>query len=244
MADSAYSDPQLAALYDRLYPRPPSFDFYLPMMLASPAVLDVGCGTGALLGEARRAGHAGRLVGLDPAAGMLAQARRHSDIEWICGDLTAASWVGEFDLVLMTGHAFQALLTDDELQAALTTIRAALTREGRFIFDTRNPGACVWEKWRGAKTVEVTGEDGERVRLTLRVEVPFDGRTLGISETFTSGSWDRPRVSRSTLRFLDAVTLASFLGEAGLAVEAQFGDFDRRPLSAASPEIITIVRAC
>jgi SAM-dependent methyltransferase len=112
MVDLAYSDARLAALYDRLYPRPPSFDFYLPMMMAARTVLDVGCGTGALLHEARRAGHAGRLCGLDPAAGMLAQARTRTDIEWICGDLLSVGWVGEFDLILMTGHAFQVLIAD------------------------------------------------------------------------------------------------------------------------------------
>jgi SAM-dependent methyltransferase len=243
MVDLVFSDARLAALYDRLYPRPPSFDFYLPMILASGAVLDVGCGSGALLHEARRTGHSGRLCGLDPADGMLAQARRRTDIEWIRGDLTTARWAGEFDLVVMTGHAFQVLLTDEELRASLAAIRAALGGEGRFAFDTRNPAARAWERWSTASAVAVTGEHGETVRFVLRVETPFDGRTVGISETFTSDSWDRPRVSRSTLRFLAADALAALLDEAGFLIEAQFGDFDRRALSAASPEIITIARA-
>ena len=244
MADLAYADPRLAALYDRLYPRPPSFDFYLPMILAADTVLDVGCGTGALLHEARRTGHAGRLSGLDPAEGMLIQAARHADIEWVRGDLAVAPWRGEFDLAVMTGHAFQSLITDGELRGALAAIRAALRPGGRFAFDTRNPAARVWEKWSASNTVEVTGGDGERVRLELRVEAPFDGRTIGIRETFTSDSWDRPRVSRSTLRFLAAGELSVLLAESGFAIEAQFGDFDRRALTAASPEIITIVRGC
>lgn len=243
MVDLVFSDARLAALYDKLYPRPPSFDFYLPTILASRAVLDVGCGTGALLHEARRTGHVGRLCGLDPAEGMLAQARSHADIDWICSDLAAARWAGEFELVVMTGHAFQVLVSDAELRASLAAIRAALGHAGRFAFDTRNPGARAWEKWSAVSAVEVAGERGERVRLTLKVEVPFDGRTVGISETFTSASWDRPRVSRSTLRFLAADALASLLEEAGFVIEAQFGDFDRRALSAASPEIITIARA-
>jgi SAM-dependent methyltransferase len=244
MVDLVFSDARLAALYDRLYPRPPSFDFYLPMILAARAVLDVGCGTGALLHEARRTGQSGRLCGLDPAEGMLAQARRRTDIEWIRGDLAAVRGAGEFDLVVMTGHAFQVLVTDEELRAALAAIRAALSSEGRFAFDTRNPAARAWEKWRTANAVAVTGEHGESVHLALKVEAPFDGRTVGISETFTSDSWDRPRVSRSTLRFVAANALASFLEEAGFLIEAQFGDFDGRALSAASPEIITVAGAC
>jgi len=49
--------------------------------------LDVGCGTGALLHQARESSHCGRLCGLDPADGMLKQARARSDIEWVLGDL-------------------------------------------------------------------------------------------------------------------------------------------------------------
>jgi SAM-dependent methyltransferase len=242
MVDLAYSDARLAALYDRLYPRPPSFDFYLPMMMAARAVLDVGCGTGALLQEARRAGHPGRLCGLDPAAGMLAQARKRTDIEWICGDLLSVGWMSEFDLVLMTGHAFQTLLGDAEIRAALAAINAALRDEGRFAFDTRNPAARAWEHWIPQNALEVIDEHGERVRMTLEVVTPFDGRTVSFTETFSARGWDRPRVSRSTLRFLDAASLAASLREAGFEIEVQFGGFGHQPLAAASPEIITIAR--
>ena len=243
MVDLAYSDARLAALYDRLYPRPPSFDFYLPMMMAARALLDVGCGTGALLHEARRAGHPGRLCGLDPAAGMLAQARLRTDIEWICGDLLSVGWVREFDLITMTGHAFQVLITDAEICAALGAIRSALTETGIFAFDTRNPAARAWEHWMPRNAVEVTDAHGEEVRLALEVERAFDGRTVTFTETFTARSWERPRVSRSTLRFLQPAELAAMLTAAGFEIEVQFGDFGHQPLAAASPEIITIARA-
>ncbi len=86
------------------------------MIMEADAVLDVGCGTGALLHMAREAGHNGRLVGLDPAVGMLEQARRRSDVEWVLGDLAAVAFDREFDLAVMTGHAFQELITDDDVR--------------------------------------------------------------------------------------------------------------------------------
>ena len=72
MVDRLFSDAGLAALYDLFYPwqRGGDFDFYLPLVMSAKAVLDVGCGTGALLRGARQAGHRGRLCGLDPAGGM------------------------------------------------------------------------------------------------------------------------------------------------------------------------------
>jgi hypothetical protein len=44
------------------------------------------------------------------------------------------------------------------------------------------------------------------------------------------------------LRFLDADSLSRFLAETGLVIVEQFGDWDRRPLTETSPEIITMAR--
>jgi hypothetical protein len=47
-------------------------------------------------------------------------------------------------------------------------------------------------------------------------------------------------VSHGTLRFLDPEALVGFLRDAGFAVDQQFGDWRRGPLTDASEEIITI----
>ncbi len=93
MVQRQFADDRLAALYDLFYPptQRDDFAFYLPLVMAARAVLDVGCGTGALLRLARKSGHAGRLCGLDPAAGMLNQARQRSDVEWVQGDLSSVT---------------------------------------------------------------------------------------------------------------------------------------------------------
>jgi hypothetical protein len=91
---------------------------------------------------------------------MLEQARKRSDIEWILGDLASVRWDREFDLVVMSGHAFQVFVKDDDLRVALAAIRAALTDDGRFAFETRNPLVREWERWTPAHANEVTGADG------------------------------------------------------------------------------------
>jgi SAM-dependent methyltransferase len=244
VVDRQFADVRLASLYDAFHPGESRGDlgFYLPLVMSADAVLDVGCGTGTLLHRAREAGHAGRLCGLDPGRGMLEHARQRSDIEWVLGDVASANWDQEFDLVVMTGHAFQVYVEDDELRTSLAAIRSALTKDGRFAFETRNPRARAWERWTPDNAVEATDESGAFVRMEHEVETPVDGDRVRFTTTFTSSSWDRAQVSRSTLRFLDTNSLASFLSAAGLAVDEQYGDWNRDPVTDASPEIITIAR--
>jgi ubiquinone/menaquinone biosynthesis C-methylase UbiE len=245
MVDHLFSDTALAALYDAWWPRDQrkDADFYLPLVMSAEAVLDVGCGTGALLHEARQSGHKGRLCGLDPAPGMLAQARKRSDIEWVLGDLTSLACVREFDLAIMTGHAFQALVVDDEIRKSLVAIRRALTVNGRFAFETRNPLVRAWEGWTPENAIEVSDADGATVLITTRVDAPFDGSTVSFTHSFTGSQWSQPQFSRSTLRFLDADLLSSFLFDADFVIDQQFGGWDRQPLTDTSPEIITIARS-
>ncbi len=243
MIERQFAEDRLAALYDLFYPpeRRADFAFYLPLVMSARAVLDVGCGTGALLRLAREAGHPGRLCGLDPALGMLNQARQRPDIEWVHGDLSTANWEREFDLVVMTGHAFQELVEDDEIRAALAAIRSAVVEGGRFAFETRNPSAREWERWTPEHGVEFDDASGARVRFESQVQSVV-GDLVRFTSTYSSPGWRQPKVSESTLRFLDRDMLASFLAHAGFEIEEQFGDWDRQPLTESSPEIITLAR--
>ena len=251
MPDRLFADPALAALYDRMNARRhrADFDFYMPMVMAAKAVLDVGCGTGAMLKEARAAGHTGRLCGLDPAAGMIAEARLTHGIEWIEGDLSSLADSEIFDLIVMTGHTFQVFVEDAELRACLNAVRRLLAPHGRFAFETRNPAAREWERWTPEwerwtpeQVREFTDAAGNPVRIARSVTKPFDGRTLSFMHTLTSPQWPQPEINHSTLRFLDAAALAGFLAAANLSIESQFGDWNRSPLTEKSPEIITIAR--
>ena len=241
MVDRLFSEPALAELYDAFCAGRRDFGFYLQLLMSAKSVLDVGCGTGALLRLARQSGHTGRLCGLDPADAMLAQARMQKDVEWVLGDLSSVDWQREFDAIVMTGHAFQVLVDDDEIRAALVAIRSALTFNGRFVFETRNPHVKEWEDWvpENAVTVE---HDGSMVMMAHKVETPVSGDVVSFTATFSSPSWDRLQVSRSTLRFMDNDSLTGILAGAGLKIEEQFGDWDHQPMTAASPEIITVAR--
>jgi SAM-dependent methyltransferase len=242
--DRIFSERKLAELYDLFAPwGEPDDEFYLELVMSASSVLDVGCGTGLLLRKAREFGHRGRLVGLDPADAMIDVGRHdRTDIEWICGDLSTANFDQEFDLIVMTGHAFQVFVEDDHIRQNLAAVLAALTGDGRFAFETRNPLARRWERWTPEYAVEVSHPDGGNVRMEHEVDLPVASDVVSFTTRFTSPTFEGVEESRSTLRFLDVDSLARFLAEAGLVIEEQYGYWDRSPLTDSSLEIITIAR--
>jgi SAM-dependent methyltransferase len=231
-----------AAWYDVFNPWGESDDFYLGLVMSADRVLDVGCGTGTLLRRARRDGHPGRLCGLDPDKRRLARAgNRAADIEWVLADAAGASWDREFDLAVMTGHAFQLLVPDDVIRASLAAIRHALAAGGRFAFETRDPRQRPWEGWDGMSFTAANPDDGGVVTVSYAV-LDVTGEVVTTSETMTGQWWDAPQVGTEPMRFLDVDALAGFLDRAGFAIEEQYGDWSRGPITDSTTEIITVAR--
>lgn len=234
----SYDSVEDARLYDVQNSWGPSDDFYLALVERATDVLDVGCGTGTLLKRARRDGHRGRLVGIDPGLGMLTVAREEPAVEWVDGVLRPGAYDAEFDLVTMTGHAFQELRTDAEVAGVLRGMRDAVRPGGRVAFETRNPGAREWESWDG-ESFEVPYQ-GETLTVSYEVR-EVAGELVSFTEYTDGGPW-RHQADPSTLRFLPRIELDRVLAAAGLEVETYYGDWDQGPLTDTSPEIITVAR--
>ena len=150
--------------------------------------------------------------------------------------------ISEFELAVMTGHAFQMLISDDAVRHSLKAIRTALVENGRFAFETRHPQARAWEDWHGS-SFDVHNPNGEASTVTYEVEKVAED-VIRLSETLTGRWWDDGHTDIGELRFLSPSALAAFLNDAGFIIEEQFGDWQRHPLSPASKEIITIARRC
>jgi hypothetical protein len=87
------------------------------------------------------------------------------------------------------------------------------------------------------------GPSGHPVTITTEVVAPFDGRTVSFVHTFAGAYPSFPLKSASTLRFLNAHELTQMLGDSGLRIARQFGDFQGGRLDCTSPEIVTIAVA-
>ncbi len=122
-ATDVFDDPLLASVYDDLDPWAASDEFYLGLARETGgAVLDLGCGTGRL--ACRIAAEGLEVVGADPAGAMLGVARSRPGTEavaWVQSDAQSLRLARRFDLIVMTGHAFQALLSDADARAVLET---------------------------------------------------------------------------------------------------------------------------
>lgn len=157
----------------------------------------------------------------------------------VLGTLQQQGWDRCFDLVVMTGHAFQAIVEDSELAGFLAAVKQALVPGGTFAFETRNPAARAWERWE-AEPARIALPDGSDVAIRTTIDTPYDARTITFSHLFTGTDERLPLRSQSTLRFLAADSLVEKLAAAGLTPQMTFGDFDGSPLGPESPEIIML----
>ena len=238
--DLSYEDPRLAEIYDLDNPWGEDSDFYLSLAEPSPSrVLDLGCGTGTLCCALAKRGHC--VTGVDPAGPMLAIAanKPHAEkVEWIQSRAEEYRSDDRFDLIVMMGHVFQILLTDDEVLAVFANMRRHLKPGGKAAFETRNPNIDWAHIWGTYAPAEHTFPNG-RVRETLQITSEF-GELISFQQQFEFA--DVTLTSSSTLRFLSRDQVEDFITRSGLVVREVFGDWDRTSFDPIqSPEIIFIL---
>lgn len=243
-ADRLYHDPELAALYDVDNDWGGDLEYCRTLASTAGSVLDLGCGTGRLiaaLADGRR------VAGVDPAGAMLDIARRRPGGErasWHQGDARTVRLGATFDLVVMTGHAFQTLLTAGDQLATLRTIAAHLAPAGRFILDTRNPGRVEWHEWTPERSRR-TLVDPQLGALEAWNDVHHDVATGIVAYETHYRVVATGRVisaAQSSLRFSARADLEPLIAEAGLAIDRWLGDWQGQPWTPQSPEIIPLGR--
>jgi len=236
-----YINSRLTAVYDSLNPASEYDRFYRDLAGTLPkTILDMGCGTGRMACDLAALGH--HVTGADPAVAMLAIARERpggDKVHWVKSDAGGLSLATRFDLIMMTGHAFQNVLTDEKVRAALRAFARHLKPQGMLAFETRNPARREWEKWIPDLSREtVTLSDGSKV--DVHNDIRSTAGDLVTYETHVSFGPDDKVVGADTLRFMSAVELAQHLNEAGLTRQTWYGNWDRSPVGPESPELIVV----
>jgi SAM-dependent methyltransferase len=240
LPDEHYVNPELAELYDLDSPWSPDRDFYLSQAGPPPqSILDFGCGTGLICNAYAALGH--DVTGVDPARAMLDVARRKphgARIEWVEATAQTYRSLKRFDLIIMTGHAFQVLLEDEDVAAALETMRMHLKPSGKAVFESRNRAIDWAKEWSSEFILKLPGKT---VRESWRV-FPMQNDRLKFESLYRFP--DKTLISQSQLRFMSRAEIEAGLAAVGFAVESLFGDWNGAPFDErASKEMIFTVRA-
>ena len=239
MPDLHYEHPRLAAIYDLANGWDLDREFYLSLAVGPRCrVLDFGCGTGLLANAYAERGHL--VTAVDPSSAMLEQGRRRpcgAQIEWVQGEVQRIRTEQHFDLIVMTGHAFQVLLTAEDLTAALETMRRHLAPSGCIAFETRNPALDWASEWHGRETFYESPFGTIRERLLVR------SYTQGRVEFETRYLFDDDELSSvSELRFWEEDEITQQLSHAGLSIRERYGDWHRTVFDrGSSREMIFVV---
>ncbi|MBP7861745.1 class I SAM-dependent methyltransferase [bacterium] len=225
--DEHYINPKLAEIYDLDSPWSKDRDFYLSLAGdVQKRILDLGCGTGLLCDAYAAKGH--NVTGVDPAEAMLkiARQKKHGkEITWIQSKAQDFKSEYLFDLIIMTGHAFQVLLQDREVECVFRTMKEHLKPEGSIVFESRNPNIDWKSKWDYEITLDTPYglvQESRRYmdfvddKMTFRLEYKFADETL---------------TSQSVLRFWTKEQIEMHLSKACLTVDTIYGDWSQSPFS-------------
>jgi hypothetical protein len=166
-----------------------------------------------------------------------------ASVSWVLDDAGRVTLKRRFNLVLLTGHAFQVFLIPDDQAAALTTIAAHLAPNGRFIFDSRNPAAEARNRWtpdQSPRVIQHPGSAGSLRGTTFRKIRP---RALSRNRTYYQSIADgAARSSQSQIAFPSREQLSLLIEEAGLEVERWTGDWSGAPWRPQAAGIIRLGR--
>jgi streptomycin 6-kinase/ubiquinone/menaquinone biosynthesis C-methylase UbiE/RimJ/RimL family protein N-acetyltransferase len=159
VTDEHYLNPKLARIYDFNSGWNHEREFYLKLAGDAPKkILDLGCGTGLICNALAANGH--QVTGVDPAIAMLNVAREREfgdHVNWIQSRAQDLNLGENFDLIIMTGNAFQVFLTETDLNAICAAIQRHLSPEGLFVFESRNPNLDWSSRWNYENIVAKSG---------------------------------------------------------------------------------------
>lgn len=232
MLDLHYLNPKLVDLYDLDSGWSEDRDFYLSYSYGiRKKILDLGCGTGLLANAYAKEGHL--VTGVDPSKAMLESAKRKShgrEIEWVESSAQKFNSEKDFDLIVMTGHAFQVLLKVKDVADTFQTMRKHLTSGGTILFESRNPNinwSDIWDykieldapEYKVIESRKFLKMTDDKMSFTLNYEFPEETLTV-----------------ESELRFWSFNEIEQFLHKAELKIENLYGDWNKSDFAKNSSE--------
>jgi SAM-dependent methyltransferase len=215
----------------------------------SGPVLELGCGTGRVLLNLARRGHA--VTGVDNAPEMLARletklntaSNRHLAHPPVLlqASMDAFEAPQPFGLALMPFNTFMHLLTLEAQLATLGRIRQHLAPGAALALDMTNPGEAYGAQETGL-TLERTFADGDRtVQQFASVALDRAAQLARITWLYDSTAPDgglQRTIVPLTLRYTFPGEMRLLLERTGFTLTHLYGDYDRSPYAEGAPRMI------
>ena len=209
--------------------------FYVDEALgAGGPLVELGVGTGRIAIPCALAG--ARVIGVDSSRGMLevcAQRGREAGVDELLdlrlGDLRRPPVDERVPLVICPFRAYLHLPDDEQRLEALRAAHRLLLPDGKLVFDVFTPSREDVEETHGRWLEREPG-------IHERADWDLEAQTLTLSVRGPQGE------SRMTLWWLEPQRWQALLGEAGFAVDACYGWFDRRPY-AGGEDVVWVARS-
>lgn len=218
-------------------------------------VLELGCGTGRVLLNLARRGHA--VTGVDNAPEMLARleaklntaSHRHLAQAPVLlqAGMDAFEAPQSFRLAIMPFNTFMHLLTPEAQLATLTHLRGRLASGAALALDLTNPGEAYSAQEETGLTLERTFADGDRtVQQFASVALDRAAQLARITWLYDSTAPDgglQRTIVPLTLRHTFPGEMRLLLERCGFALTHLYGDYDRSPYVDGAPRLLVLATA-
>ena len=176
-------------------------------------------------------------------------------VRWVEGDARLFDLGEKFRLIFLTGNSFQAFVSNAEQSALLRCVEAHLHNDGLFAFEIRNPllpnttippGFFVTLETRSDQQPwpSYINADGHEVRVTTTQVYDHVEQVVHVTayKRWAERAEEEVDITRTALRYTFPQELVALLNCHGFTVLRQYGDWNKEPLSAVSPSIISVCR--
>jgi len=213
--------------------------FYLKSAIEyGEPILELACGTGRVTIPIAKEGLS--IAGLDLLNTMLKEAKRKSKeagvkIDWVEANMTDFYLNKEFNLVIMSGCAFNWFLELESVEKCLSCVKKHLKPKAGFIFDAFNPdlNILIRDPSKAYPNAEYQDPDG-RGLVIVSESTRYDKTTQIIKVRLSYSIADKTINNELRLRIFFPQELDAILKYNGFKINAKYGDFDQTPFTSDS----------